>query len=154
MYEWDLREADESCPVFWTRFICQFLSFVQPTFCIVQMKRPQDRDKGTTDTRWKERWTTRVHLSMRQSILGRVDEVSNTWNWKKTKISRWRRGAEHVEDEDVVMRADAVWTSCKQPHVSRLSVLTWTLQRSGPKCPHVMSSRAHVRKQLWSRKTE
>ena len=39
-----------------------------------------------------------------QWASGRVDEVSNTrrtWNWKNTKISGWRRGAEHVEDEDV-----------------------------------------------------
>ena len=39
-----------------------------------------------------------------QWASGRVDEVSNTWrtwNWTNTKISGWRRGAEHDEDEDV-----------------------------------------------------
>ena len=97
-----------------------------------------------------------------QWASGRVDEVSNTWhwtwNWKNTKISGWRRGAEHDEDEDVTLetrggsrssgdegrrRVDELWTTtliCPQQSLyvmSRFLLLLYRLRPSPGCSPHV-----------------
>ena len=88
-----------------------------------------------------------------QWASGRVDEVSNTWrtwNWKNTKISGWRRGAEHVEDKDVHLEAThMVFLHLDMIHVTK--ELTWgPLSIRGQEVESVLSSLRVVKNNLCS----